>query len=206
MKLNIKLQERYSRGELLLRTFFGPLYILLPHSFILMFISLWSSILTFISFWAILFTGRYPKSFFDFQVKMYRWNARVNASLFNLVDGYPPFGLDAQWEGVELDIPYPEKLSRGLLIVKVLFGFIYVILPHILILYFVMIGVVVINFLSFWAVLFTGKFPASWHRFLTGFLRWSMRINLYMGFMTDQYPPFNGRPDEVEAPSAEGAE
>ena len=61
MKLTIKHQEKYSRGELLLRTIFGALYIYLPHGFILMFVGLWGGILQFVAFWVILFTGRYPQ-------------------------------------------------------------------------------------------------------------------------------------------------
>jgi len=60
MTLNITLQEEYSRGELLLRSFFGFIYILLPHAFLLAFFGIWGSILGFIAFWLILFTGRYP--------------------------------------------------------------------------------------------------------------------------------------------------
>ena len=62
MKLEIKLQDRYSRGELLLRTIFGWLYILLPHTFVLFFVSIWGGILKFIAFFSVLFTGRYPQS------------------------------------------------------------------------------------------------------------------------------------------------
>ena len=95
MKLTIKHQDSYSRGELLLRAFFGIFYIALPHGFILMFLGLWGAILGFISWWVILFTGRYPQSFFEFQVKLIRWRIRVNARMLNLVDGYPAFGLNA---------------------------------------------------------------------------------------------------------------
>ena len=58
MKLTITHQERYSRGELLLRTLFGWLYIALPHGLVLLFVGLWGAILQFVAFWVILFTGR----------------------------------------------------------------------------------------------------------------------------------------------------
>src|ERR1700679_2492188 len=91
MKLSITHQDSYSRGQLLLRTFFGFIYITLPHIFFLMIFEIWSAILTFVSFWVILFTGRYPESFFEYQVKMTRWNIRLNARRYNLSDGYPDF-------------------------------------------------------------------------------------------------------------------
>ena len=66
MKIDIKHQERYSRGELLLRSIFGAIYIAFPHLFLLIFVSLWGAILSFISWWIVLFTGEYPQSFFEF--------------------------------------------------------------------------------------------------------------------------------------------
>ncbi|MGB2305554.1 MAG: hypothetical protein ACPH4I_03535 [Flavobacteriaceae bacterium] len=93
MKLTIKNQENYSRCELLLRSIFGPLYITLPHMFLLFFVGLWGGILFFIAFLAVVFTGIYSKSFFEFQVQLMRWKLRLNARLFNLSVGYPSFGL-----------------------------------------------------------------------------------------------------------------
>jgi len=107
MKLKINYQESYSRGELLLRTFFGWAYILLPHAFLMLFANLWSSILSFITFWIILFTGRYPQSFFDFQLGLMRWGLRVNARVFNIADGYPAFGVNGTDEHSSLDVSYP---------------------------------------------------------------------------------------------------
>lgn len=191
MKLEINYKEKYSRGELLLRSFFGFFYIALPHSFVLMFLQIWSAILSFISFWSIVFTGRYPKSFFDFQVQLLRWNLRVNASLYNLIDDYPKFGLSASHPDVTLEVEYPEKLGRGHAIIKAMFGIFYVIIPHVFVLYFVSIGALFVMFINWWSVLFTGKISKSFQKFLVGFLRWSVRLSLYIMYMTDRYPPFS---------------
>ena len=147
----------------------------------------------FSTFWAILFTGKYPAGMFNFQVNVMKWSYRVTARLYNLADGYPKFGLDAEDEALVLEIENPESLSRGLLLLKVFFGFIYVYIPHMFILFFRMIGTMFLIFLAFWAVLFTGKYPAGWHAFNVGTMRWGLRINLYMSFMTDVYPPFTGK-------------
>jgi hypothetical protein len=203
MILEITRQERYSRGELLLRSLFGWLYILLPHAFLLMFMSLAGAVLTFIAFWSILFTGSYPESFFEFQVKLHNWSTRVNASLWNLVDGYPAFGLSGSHEGVRLEIPYPQQLSRGHLLAKAFFGLFYCALPHIFVLYFRILATLVAQFIAWWVVLFTAEYPAGMHRFIVGTLRWSLRLSLYLGYMTDEYPPFHGRPTENEVASAQ---
>ena len=68
MKLTISHQEKYSRGELLLRTLFGYFYIMIPHGFMLAIVGIWSGILSFVTFWIVLFTGRFPESIFAFQV------------------------------------------------------------------------------------------------------------------------------------------
>jgi hypothetical protein len=200
MKLTINYQEQYSRVDLLLRTLFGWLYILLPHAFLLLFLGLWGLILQFIAFWAILFTGRYPQSFFEFQVALLKWDTRLNARMWNLSDGYPAFGIKGTDEYTDFQMAYPENLSRGLALVKMLFGGIYVLLPHGFVLYFRTLASLVLSFLAFWAVLFTGKFPEKWHAFIVGTLRWNYRVKLYLGFMTDTYPPFTGKELSDEPP------
>ncbi len=191
MVFDIKHAERQSRGELLLRSFFGLIYMYLPHAFVLFFLGLWGAILGFISWWIILFTGRYPQSFFEYQVKLIRWQARLSARQFNLIDGYPAFGLDAVDPAVVVDIPYPQSLSRGTLLLRLFFGFLYVIIPHGFVLFFLAIGVYVVLFIGWWIILFTGQLPVGMHNFLVGFLRWNQRVNLYMANMTDVYPPFS---------------
>ena len=193
MQLTITHQDMYSRGELLLRTIFGGIYIAIPHAFLLFFVSIWSAILHFIAFWAILFTGRYPESMFEFQIKFMRWSLRLSATLHNLVDGYPAFGVNGTSDKVALEIEYPEGLSRGLVIVRMLFGILYCSIPHAFCLFFRFIATSFLAFLAWWVVLFTGSYPEGWHEFNTGTLRWMTRVQLYMGILTDQYPPFSGK-------------
>jgi len=192
MTFNIKHAERLSRGELLLRTFFGAIYIILPHAFLLLFVGLWGSILGFISWWMILFTGRYPQSFFEFQVGLIRWQTRLNARMMNLADGYPSFGINGTDDATEVNIPYPESLSRGTLLLKTFFGFFYVLLPHGFVLAFLSIGVLFALFIGWFSILFTGSLPKGIHDFITGYYRWSTRVSLYFPqYMTDTYPPFS---------------
>ncbi len=200
MKFDIIRQESYSRGELLLRSIFGNIYIVIPHAFILYFLGIWSGIINIIAFWTILFTGKYPQGMFDYQVKMMRWNARLSASLMNMVDGYPEIGLEKSHPNVIVEIPYPENLSQGTLLLKVIFGMIYVAIPHMFVLYFRMIASAFCSFVAWWSILFTGQYPEGMFKFNVGTQRWSMRISLYMAYlMSDVYPPFNGRSDEEQA-------
>ena len=194
LTFEIKHQDRYSRGELLLRTFFGLFYIAIPHFFLLIFVGLWGAILQIIAFFIVLFTEKYPENYFEYQVQLIRWQTRVNARLFNLSDGYPEFGLDGQDQEVQVDVLYPERISRGLVLLRFLFGVVYVIIPHGFVLFFRFIWCQILIIIAWWVVLFTGEFPKSWHEFIVGTLRWQTRVNLYMAFMTDDYPPFSGKP------------
>ena len=192
MKLIIEHQEKYSRLQLLLRTFFGSIYIVLPHTFLLYFVCIWSYILGFITFWAVLFTGKFPKKIFDFQVKVGNWINRFAASILNLVDGYPAIGVNAKSTKVSLEVEYPEKLSRGLVILRLLALF-YVFIPHGFCLIFRRFISAVLIVIAWWVVLFTGKYPKSFHDFNAGTIRWIARIILYMGLFTDEYPPYSGK-------------
>jgi uncharacterized RDD family membrane protein YckC len=84
-------------------------------------------------------------------------------------------------------------LSRGLLLLRAFFGFLYVGIPHGFCLTFRSWATGIIAFLAWWVVLFTGKYPETWHAFNVGTYRWMMRVQLYMGFFTDEYPPFSGK-------------
>ncbi|KAB2867961.1 MAG: DUF4389 domain-containing protein [Bacteroidales bacterium] len=199
MKLKVKHQEDYSRLELILRTIFGFLYIVLPHAFLLIFVGLWGQILQIIAFWAILFTGKYPKSLFDFQVGLLRWNLRLSARIYNVSDGYPAFGVKGADEFTSLEVEYPESVSRGLMLVRFFFGWIYVYIPHMFILMFRGIFVNILIFLSWFIVLFTANYPETFHNWVVGQIRWGTRISLYMAYMSDTYPAFTGDelPEEV---------
>jgi hypothetical protein len=79
-----------------------------------------------------------------------------------------------------------------MLLLKVLFGWLYVGIPHGFILYFYEIAVGIVTFIAFWAVLFTGRYPRGMYDFIVGCMRWSLNVGAYMGFLTDEYPPFAG--------------
>ncbi len=199
MKVFIKHQETYSRGELLLRTFFGILYIIIPHILVLLFVAIAAMFVNFIAFWAILFTGNYPRGMWNFMLGFLRWNLRLSARLGNLSDGYPAFGINATDDYTSIELAYPEKSSRGLLLLRLFFGIFYILIPHGFCLLFLQLAAVFVKFISFWVVLFTGKFPVGMHDFNTGVIRWGLRVNAYWYNLTDVYPPF--KLENVEAPA-----
>ncbi|HET7839591.1 MAG TPA: DUF4389 domain-containing protein [Rectinemataceae bacterium] len=193
MKYGVVHQASYSRGQLLLRTIFGWLYIAIPHGFLLFFVAIWGAVLGFLAFWAILFTGKYPAAWFDYQVKLQRWAARLNSRLMNLTDAKAAFGLGGTSEAVTVEAERPERISRGLTLLRLILGILYVVIPHGFCLFFRLIASSVLSFLAWWAVLFSGHYPERWHAFNVGTYRWIFRVGLYMSNMTDAYPPFSGK-------------
>jgi hypothetical protein len=158
--------------------------LLIPHAIVLSLLFFALCATTFIAWWAILIIGRYPRGLFNFAMLVLRWWARVNAYGSLLRDEYPPFG-----EGdypVQFELDYPERLSRWKIFVKWL-----LIIPHVIVFYFINLAMGAVWFVSWFAILFTGRYPRGLFDFYVGGQRWSYRIMVYFMLLTDAYPPFS---------------
>lgn len=191
----VQYQQEYSRGDLLLRTFFGWLYIGLPHGICLFFLSIVLWFMSLATFFIVLFTGVTPPWYYNWTVQLQRWSLRVSARTGNLADGYPAFGMDATDDKTVFELPF-WQISRGELLLRTLLGFFYVMIPHLFALMVRSIATAFLSFLAFFSVLFTKKYPEYWHTFNTGTSRWATRVNLYLAWLYRDYPPFRGKPDE----------
>ena len=195
VKFNINYPESLSAGLLFLRLFFGWFYVIIPHYFILAFYDIAAFFVIFIAWWAVLFTGKYPEGMFRFVEGRLRWYMRVYAYIHFMTDQYPPFTgkpYPPKYDALQLEIEHPESLSRGLLLLRLFFALFYVVIPHGILLYCYTAASLFVDFIAWWVILFTGKYPKTMFKFNEGLLRWSLRLNAYMTFMTDQYPPFDG--------------
>ena len=176
----------------------------IPHWIVLAFLWLAAAVVWVIALVAILITGRYPRSLFDFTVGVLRWTWRVVVYTGVLAtDRYPPFTLaETDYPG-ELTVPYPERLSRGLVLVK----WWLLAIPHYLI-----VGLLVGTGLYAWqgdgwwvrtpsvavvlavvagvVLLFRGRYPRDVFDLLVGLYRWAFRVAAYVLLLRDEYPPF----------------
>ncbi len=192
MELVIPHQASYSRWQLLARLLLGPLYIMLPHALLLMVPVLVSLPLLLVAWGAVLFTGRFPQPLFAFELGLIRWQLRVNARLYQLVDGYPAFGFSEDGDAVRLHLSSPVTLSRAHLSVRIALGWLYCLIPHgVALLLRWCVSLVMMGWAAV-AVLVTGRYPGQLHRYNVGTLRWSLRVRLYMSGMTGDYPAFGG--------------
>ncbi len=161
----------------------------IPHYFILCFLTIAFYVVWIIAFFAILFTGKYPQGLFDFNVGVLRWWWRVLFYSYQALatDKYPPFSLDPDPDyPADLEVAYPEKLSRGLIWVK----WWLLAIPHYIIIevFNDLNGILVL--ISGIILLFTGRYPQDLFKIIIGLNCWSFRVMAYASLMTDEYPPF----------------
>jgi hypothetical protein len=93
---------------------------------------------------------------------------------------------------LDFDVAYPEHLSRALIFVKWL-----LVIPHLVVLYFLGIAVAVVTFIAWFAILVTGNYPRGMWEFALMVHRWQVRVNAYTCLMRDEYPPFGNDPYPV---------
>ena len=200
-------------------------FLAIPHFIVLVFLWIGFVVLTVIAGVAILFTGRYPAAMFEFNVGVMRWSWRVNfyATTGGIgTDQYPPFSLqpDPSYPA-ELDVAYPERLNRWLVLVKWFLA-----IPHLVIVALLagtsvrwlavngdrvafdptggggLLGLLVLA--AGVVLLFTGRYPPALFDLIVGLNRWIYRVVAYVALMTDTYPPFRldqGGPDQAHPPT-----
>ncbi|ACL40043.1 conserved hypothetical protein [Pseudarthrobacter chlorophenolicus A6] len=215
-RLSGELDPGLSRGLWLVKWFLA-----IPHFVVLVFLWFAFAVTTIVAGFAILFTGRYPRALFNFNVGVMRWNWRVAFYAYAAAgtDRYPPFTLAHTDYPADFDVDYPERLSRGLVLVK----WWLLAIPHLLIVaalagtawtwraettdlgttYERSTGISLLGILVLVAVvalLFTGRYLRPLFDLVMGINRWIYRVMAYTALMRDEYPPFRLDQGPGEAP------
>jgi len=164
----------------------------IPHLFLAAVLGRVGQVVAVISWFAIVFTGRLPEGLANFQCLVIRYQTRASTYAFWLYDAYPAFEFTmtpADPGGSPLRVDLTAKLEdRNRLTVGLRFLWL---IPIALFLFVVAIAAVVVAVLSFFAVLFTGRWPEGMRRFVVGATRLSVRVNAYGSLLLDEYPPFS---------------
>jgi hypothetical protein len=204
LRLTGELDTRLSRWLWLLKMFAA-----IPHYLVL--VVLWAGfvIATVVAGIAILITGRYPRALFDFTVGVLRWNWRVGFYVYAALgtDRYPPFSMSPRDYPATLAVTYPERLSRGRVLIKWFLAIPHLIVIALLVAPFMLYPIAALNeldggmgggysvlnllvVLAGFLLLITGRYPAALFDLLVGINRWMYRVLVYVGLMGDEYPPF----------------
>jgi len=135
----------------------------------------------------ILFRRKYPRWWFDWNYALVKFTNRVCVYLALLRDEYPSTEED---QAVHIDMVYPdakEGLNRWLPLVKWFLA-----IPHYVVLAVLILAVIVVTIIAWFAILFTGRYPKGLFAFVVGVLRWGLRVLAYAFLLiTDRYPPFS---------------
>src|SRR3954464_11201996 len=188
-------------------------FLLIPHYVVLFFLWIAFFFSSVIAFFAILFTARYPRPLFEYAVGVLRWTWRVHYYGYAAPRTHPlpPFTLaEVPDYPAHLDVPYPQRLSRGLVLVKSWL----LAIPHYIVLSIFVGGglwmstrgtngdgiwdntwgagglVALLVFIAAVVLLFAGRYPRPIYDFVLGMDRWALRVAAYVALMTDAYPPF----------------
>ncbi|HEY4613914.1 MAG TPA: DUF4389 domain-containing protein, partial [Citricoccus sp.] len=185
--------------------------LVIPHAIVLAVLWCALAVTTVAAGVMILVTGRYPRAWFMFSVGVLRWNWRVGFYAYSALgtDLYPPFTLAPARYPADLDVVYPHRLSRGLVLVK----WWLLAIPHLLIVG-IFTGAGITGYASDWGedqwqgpsgggpsllgllvliaalvLLFTGRYHRGIFAFIMGVNRWAYRVAAYVLLMRDEYPP-----------------
>ena len=149
--------------------------------------SYWVGILVIPTLLMIVFRQKYPKWWFDWNEQLIKFSFRIMSYVLLLQHEYPSTDED---QGIHIKINYPNvktELNRWMPLVKWLLVF-----PHLIVLFFLMIGVFTSTILAWVMILISGKYPKKMFNFVVGTLRWILKVQAYaLLLITDKYPPFS---------------
>jgi hypothetical protein len=163
----------------------------IPHLVVVSVLTSLRHVLTAVSFFTVLFTKRIPRPLFDAIAMTYRYEWRSLSYALFLHENYPPFDFrpsaydDGDAPHTTLEVAYPDELSRWQPLYKWFLA-----IPHYVVMLALSAASVFVILFGFVAVVVTGSYPVRARDFLVGVYGYGLRVQAYVGLLTDEYPPF----------------
>ena len=164
--------------------------IILPVAIWLIIVSYAALILSIINAFVVLFTGKYWEPAYTVVLGSMRLSTKANCFLLGLTDSCPGFSLDSG-EGIELAIAMPAEPSRffalpwiGLVVRLIL------LIPMLVVLYFIGILTVLVFWIAWIPVLFAGQYPSALFNIMVYAQRLQLRVSAYTFGLSERYPKF----------------
>lgn len=165
--------------------------LVIPHAIVLYGLQILAQVVFVVYWFMLLFTGKLHPSLYGAMVMYERYNVRANGFLFGYSETYPPFDFDTSTAGndayppVRLGLPaVPPAVSRKAAL-NVLLA-----IPHYFVLFVYWIGAAVVALVGWFAVLFTGAWPAGMRGFLVRVSNYYYGIWTYVTMVENDYPKF----------------
>jgi hypothetical protein len=171
----------------------GNVILAIPQFIILYVLGLVVQVLVFVAWILGVFTGKIPEGIQTVITMITRYGVRVVTYAMFLREEYPPFAFDTSFADpandprVRFDVT-PAVDGRNRLTI---FFRLFMVIPHAIVLFFLLIGLYVVMIIAWFAVLFTGRWPAGLRNYAVGYIRWGTRVRAYFNLLTDEYPPFS---------------
>jgi hypothetical protein len=215
VRLRVQRAERYSR----LTTFFRGI-MMIPHVIWWIGYSIAAGFVTLYAWFAILAKGRYPQGSLEWQERYLRYTSRIGAFYWLLTDRFPPFhGRDEEgaYPLVAYSIERPEHLSRlttALRVPDVITNVLtrispvtalveLYLLPAYIVVFFLWLFGLLVSIVAWFAILVTGRFPATLFELIELPYRYSIRLQSFGNLVTDRYPWFQPESEQGNVPSPE---
>ena len=164
----------------------------IPHLIISYVLAIVAEVVAVISWFAILFTGKLPEGLANVTCLALRYQMRTQAFVGFLHEEYPPFDFSATPAdpgGTPVTINFVPALggrNRLTCALRIIW-----LIPAAIVTMIILIVAMICHIIAFFAVLFTGKWPAGLHAWVLKGLRASLRLSAYAFLLTDEYPPMS---------------
>ncbi len=181
VSFDVQYPERMSR----LSTFFRG-FLVIPLAFVFGLLQYFIGTAFLIGWMTVFWRRKYPVWLFNGLSGAFDYTARGWSYGFLLTDQFPSFSREQSLVSLDFDQPPSGYLSRW----RVLFWKWFLLIPHFIVLNFLLLAVMVVTVIAWFAILFTGNYPRGMFQFSVGVQRWYHRVVAYFASFNDRFPPF----------------